>query len=409
MGSADPRPQPVSLTFCLVPLPWTRLAIAGPHPDLWLVFLASRWPHLITVVLLDLDFWVALDSWLDLGTVSDLPQSAMQVLWDVPCWTWGPTYSLLPEGAALLLLPPDMGAPCGGGPEKAMRPSVQLVGNTEGGLVAKARFTFSPWVPKSRVGGDLLPFGASCVQGMTHVGRTSPWHQKSPLSWEMPGSQHLHPLPCQRSFALGCRTSCCPGKGAAWGDAICEQPGWRRSHLWCTLGWVCTPACCCRPIPGCLAHDLSQCHLFSTLVLEIPPALSHARFLTDKPPLHFVPMHGLKLLPPTQPQGAPGTCLSLPHHLAVGGTGGSCLKVLSLDTMCRSPDAWTKCGLPRYRNSKLLPAGIGTDTHDAFAGVSLDAHGCCPSPCSAAGLHHFAARCWGSVLALLGAYSPVCL
>ena len=32
------------------------------------------------MVLLDLDFWVALDSWLDLATISALPRSPMQVL-----------------------------------------------------------------------------------------------------------------------------------------------------------------------------------------------------------------------------------------------------------------------------------------------------------------------------------------
>lgn len=94
-------------------------------------------------MLLDLGFWVALDSWLDVATVSDLLQSSIKVLWDGPCWSWGPTCSLLPEGAALLLLSPDMGAPWSEGPGKATRPTVQLVGNAEGVLVAKAPIVFS--------------------------------------------------------------------------------------------------------------------------------------------------------------------------------------------------------------------------------------------------------------------------
>ena len=123
--------------------------------------------------------------------------------------------------------------------------------------------------------------------------------------------------------------------------------------------------------------------------------LSCAWFLTDNPPLRLVPMRGLKLLLPTQPQGPPRTLLSLPHQLAAGGAGGSCLWVLRSDAVCGNPDAWTKRGLPRYGNSKLLPAGIGTGAPDAFAGVSPGARGCCPSPCSAAGLHHFAVSLWG--------------
>jgi len=354
--------QDLSLIVHLAPSPWTCLAAAGPGPDLWLFFLASHWTHLLTMVLLDLDFWAALDSWLDLATISDLPQSRTQVLRDGPCWTWGPTCSCLPEGVALRLLSPGMGAPWCGGPGKAVGPSVELVGNTEGGPVAKAPIAFSPWVLKARVEGAIPPFGASCVQGMTHIGRNPPWQQKRTR-----GSQHLRSLPCQSCFALGCRTK-------RWGR---DQPGrmQRVSNLagkgvtHGVPGGVCTPAYCCRPTPGCLSPAPSQWHPSSMLVLEMFPP-SCAWLLTEKPTTAPCARAWAEAAPSPPAPGATGHALV---HTTSTGSGwhlGSCLGVLRSGTVCRNPDAWTKRGLARCGSGKLLPAGIGPGARDAFAGVS---------------------------------------